>query len=109
MKLRFEDIPLTVGFHSVRQTGEGGYKTSWEATGGIIYITDEDEDGIHTACSRQDFIDLCEGDEIKAKVIFDLCSWEHPETQLDQWDDHDDEALLAKKTALTEQAIKERG
>jgi hypothetical protein len=58
----------------------------------ICYVpenAEDDDDGF----SRNDFIDLCNGDELKAEIIFDLCEWEFPSTILDQWDEEDDEAL----------------
>ena len=43
--------------------------------------------------TRNDFVDLCEGDELKAEMVFGMCSWESPGCILDQWD-KDDEAAL---------------
>jgi len=44
--------------------------------------------------SGQDILDLCDGDPIKARMIFSLCSWQHPSTVLGEWDSDDDFALL---------------
>lgn len=43
--------------------------------------------------TRNDFVDLCEGDEVKAAMVFGMCSWESPGAILDQWDKDDEEAL----------------
>lgn len=33
--------------------------------------------------TRNDFVDLCEGDELKAEMVFGMCSWESPGCILD--------------------------
>ena len=33
------------------------------------------------------------GDEVKAAMVFGMCSWESPGAILDQWDKDDEEAL----------------
>lgn len=41
----------------------------------------------------QEFIDMCNGDALKALMIFSLCEWQHPSAVLEEWN-QDDEAAL---------------
>lgn len=61
---------------------------------GVCY-TPESPDGPDDCYTRDDFIDLCGGDVLKARIVFDLCEWQHPETILAEWDEDDDEELAA--------------
>lgn len=63
----------------------------------VCYIPENNEGDPDDCYTKNDFINLCGGDEIKAEIIFDLCSWEHPECILDEWDEEDEEALLELK------------
>ncbi len=80
--------------------GQGsGYKAKWnpEYPDDIIYIPenayeyyyDEDDNepiDREQAFSMQDFIDLCDGDIVKAKKLFDIVDWQFPTTELDEWE-----------------------
>lgn len=52
---------------------------------------DFEEDG--PGITGQDIIDLCDGDKLKAQMVFELCDWQHPSTVLGEWDHDDDVAL----------------
>ena len=44
--------------------------------------------------TAQDFIDICEGDEKKARRVFYNCDWQHPSTEfteMEMFDEEDDE------------------
>lgn len=59
----------------------------------VCYIPENNEGDPDDCYTRNDIVADCGGDELKAEVVFDLLSWEHPGCILDQWDDEDDEAL----------------
>ena len=40
-----------------------------------------------------DILELCNGDALKAQMVFDRCDWQHPATVLAEWDLDDDLAL----------------
>lgn len=42
---------------------------------------------------RQDFLELCQGDALKAEIVFSLSNWQHPPTILAEWDPDDEERL----------------
>lgn len=76
---------------------------AWERDpDGVCYIPENNEGDPDDCYTKNDFINLCDGDEIKAKIVFDLCSWEHPECILDQWDEEDEEDLLELKERYDE-------
>ncbi len=35
--------------------------------------------------TRNDFLELCTGDEELARTLFNYCDWQHPETVIDEW------------------------
>lgn len=39
--------------------------------------------------TRQDFLDLCEGNVEDAEMLFECCEWTSPETVLAEWDESD--------------------
>lgn len=43
--------------------------------------------------TKNAIIAACDGDEVKAEIVFDLCEWESPYTVLASWDDEDEAAL----------------
>lgn len=51
----------------------------------------EDGNGI----TGQDILKLCDGDEILAETVFNLCDWEFPSTVLDQLDEEDYQRIAA--------------
>ena len=58
----------------------------------IIYIPEYayNEDNVvkrEDAYSKQDFIEICDGDEEKALYIFDTVDWQFPENLIDDWED----------------------
>ncbi len=60
----------------------------------ICYIPenwDFEEDG--PGYTGEQIIRLCDNDPIKASMVFSICSWQHPETVLDEWDEYDEEVL----------------
>lgn len=65
------------------------YETKPDAVCYVPALAEDDEPGL----TRNDFLDLCGGDQLKADIVFDLCTWEHPATILDQWDDEDEKEL----------------
>lgn len=69
----------------------------------VCYIP-ENAESIDDCYSRNDFIKLCGGDEIKAHMVFDICSWEHPATVLSQWDSEDENALEQERRTRNKKA-----
>ncbi|MPM06321.1 hypothetical protein SDC9_52620 [bioreactor metagenome] len=59
----------------------------------VCYIPENNEGDIEDRYTRNDIVEMCDGDELKADIVFDLLSWEYPGCILDQWDEEDDEAL----------------
>lgn len=60
----------------------------------VCYIPenwDFEEDG--PGITANDILEMCDGDKLKAGLVFDLCEWEHPNTVLVRWDEDDDRAL----------------
>ena len=51
---------------------------------------------IHCCYSGKDFVDLCNGDVMKAKRLFDYCDWQHPSSALPEIDE--DEEYVAVRT-----------
>jgi hypothetical protein len=76
---------------------DGGAKAASFDSDRVIYTSDETLEW--TAYSRQSFIDLCDGDVVKARMVWERCSWMQPDTVLDQWDEDDDEELERRKAA----------
>lgn len=75
--------------------GEGyGYKSSkeWDEMSDdeLIYIpeaayTDYPEDCPNYGYSKEDFIVICQNDEVKAAQLFYGCTWQHPETLYEEY------------------------
>lgn len=62
----------------------------------ICYIP-EHADGEDDQFTKNDFTEMCEGDQIKAEIIFSLCTWQSPYTVLEEWDEEDDAELQELK------------
>lgn len=62
-----------------------GKLKSWgnAAPGDVIYVP-ENAESLEDACTKQKFIDLCNGDERAAEALFSACEWQFPETILDE-------------------------
>jgi len=58
----------------------------------------EDGPGI----TGQEIVDLCDGDHLKAEMVFNLCDWQFPSTILDEWDREDNAALEVLRTGRAE-------
>lgn len=75
----------------------------------VCYIPsnwDFEEDG--PGYTGNDILELCGGDPIKAKMVFSLCTWQHPSTVLDEFDEDDERALLEKHREAAAQRIHEK-
>lgn len=57
---------------------------------------DEDGPGI----TANDILEMCDGNKMKADVVFDLCEWAHPNTILLEWND-DMETMVEIHLMLT--------
>ena len=45
--------------------------------------------------TRQDFVELCDGNEGLARELYDHVDWQHPETLLDEWlEDEETQAMF---------------
>lgn len=55
--------------------------------------THENPTSITDCYTRRDFLELCQGDALKAEIVFSLSDWQHPPTILDEWDAEDEERL----------------
>ena len=74
----------------IMDIGQGyGFKNygAWEEIGPdeVIYIPEysyKEEIDIEGIYSKQDFIDLCNGDTDRAYTLFDMVDWQSPETLL---------------------------
>lgn len=44
----------------------------------------------HTTYTKEDFLNLCDGNEELARELFDWCWWQCPETLLNEWEDNKD-------------------
>ena len=68
----------------------------------ICYIPENNDMDKELIFTKQEFIDLCDGDELKAEMLFSMCDWASPNTELIQWDEDDDRALeeLRKERTL---------
>lgn len=78
-----------------------GYKAIWDETqpDDIIYIPEnayEEYDGHRTvpncedAYSINDFIEICNGDVAKAKILFDYCDWQFPSSAYNECFDEEE-------------------
>lgn len=64
----------------------------------ICYIPESAESPIE-GFSRNDIVEMCAGDEMKAYMVFDLLDWQSPSTVLGEWDEDDDSALSSMRAA----------
>ena len=58
------------------------------------YVASELEGNSYVAMqgyTKQDFVDICNGDEAMARELFDHVDWQMPETLWDEWLDEEEE------------------
>ena len=60
----------------------------------VCYVPENWDFDNGPGCTAKDFLTLCEGDPIKASLLFDECDWQHPSTVLDEWDRYRDELRM---------------
>ena len=60
----------------------------------VCYVPENWDFDNGPGCTVKDFLDLCNGDSIKAQLLFDECEWQHPSTVLDEWDQYKDELRI---------------
>lgn len=53
--------------------------------------------------TANDFLMLCDGDHVKAEIVFSLCDWQHPSTVLGEWDEDDELALQDLKSGIPQE------
>lgn len=61
----------------------------------VCYIPenwDFDEDG--PGITANDILEMCDGDKLKADIVFDMCEWEHPNTILVDWGKEQEAVLV---------------
>lgn len=71
----------------------------------VCYIPENNGLDKELIFTKQEFIDMCDGDELKAEMLFSICNWASPNTELIQWDEEDDkelEELRAKRSGGNE-------
>lgn len=59
----------------------------------VCYIPECNEGDETDRYTKNDILRLCDGDELKAEIVFAMLSWEHPEMVLDSWDEDDESEL----------------
>lgn len=60
----------------------------------VCYIPecwDFEEDG--AGITANDILEMCDGDKLKADIVFDRCEWEHPNTVLIEWGEEEERML----------------
>lgn len=67
----------------------------------IIYVPEYNICSKEYVFTKQDLINECDGDELKAELLFYRLEWQCPNTELESWDEEDEAEL--------EQIRKERG
>ena len=60
----------------------------------VCYVPENWDFDNGPGCTAKDFLELCEGDSIKASLLFDECDWQFPSTVLDEWDRYRDELRI---------------
>lgn len=56
----------------------------------VCYIPENNDGTKGDIFTPQDFIDLCDGDWYKARHVFEMCSWQFPDTFIDGLDEEDE-------------------
>lgn len=67
----------------------------------VCYIPENWDFADGRGITANDIILLCKGDQLKARMVFELCDWQFPSTILGEWDHADElalEELRAKST-----------
>ena len=59
----------------------------------VCYIPENWDFDDGPGITANDIISLCEGDRLKARMVFELCDWQYPSTILGEWDQDDELAL----------------
>lgn len=63
----------------------------------VCYIPENWDFDEGPGITANDIISLCEGDKLKARMVFELCDWQYPSAILAEWDHDDDLALESKR------------
>jgi hypothetical protein len=82
--INLSDYPFNYGSECYKD------EKAFESKEGICYIPSLAESGID-CYTYDDFLELCHGNEKKARQLFDLCDWTFPETLVDEWSYSTDE------------------
>ena len=69
----------------------------------VCYVPDLWDFDLGDGVTGKDILTLCNGDVLKAQMVFDRCDWQHPSTVLAEWDHEDDLALEEKRNGLSHQ------
>lgn len=71
----------------------------WDSDADAICYIPESADTPTEGYSRNDIVRMCDGDDLKAQMVFDLLEWQSPSAVLGEWDIDDEEALANFRAA----------